>query len=266
MKKNYPGKAKTPTKQDRTELLLPRIRRDDDIFIVSFPRSGNTWMLFILANIMVEVLNLKMKVNFFNIHGFIPDIHVGRDLPEYTGFFPFKRMIKSHSVYHPGYKNVIYIIRDPKNVMVSYYNYMVGLGHYDRPISEFVKDKKLGVPAWSKHVTGWMDGIAAGTRFRIIKYEDFHNEPDKNIKKLGNLIGFDLSDGQVSKVRDNCSFKAMQKLEKETGSLSLRRKNTNIQFIRKGSLTDWENELGAEEVAYIRSVVEKMPYDFGYAQ
>ncbi len=244
--------------------LLPKSRRDDDIFFVSYPRSGITWICFLLANIMVEKLGLDIEVNFFNIHGFVPDIHQGQDIPLDIGFFPFKRMIKSHAHFHSGYKNIIYILRDPRNVMVSYYEFKLGLGEFKGNISSFIKDNKFGITAWSDHVQSWINGVIPGTRFRILKYEDFHSSPEKTVMSIANLIGALLTNDELKRVIKNSSFKNMQKSEEETDSLSIKKYNPNFKFVRKGQATVSEIELSIADISYIKNVAGKLMKKFNY--
>ena len=49
---------------------------ETDVFLVSFPKSGNTWMRFMLANAMVQHSQLDISVNFKSIHQLVPDVHV----------------------------------------------------------------------------------------------------------------------------------------------------------------------------------------------
>jgi hypothetical protein len=244
--------------------LMPKNRRDDDIFIVSYPRSGNTFISFIIANLMVEKLLLPIEVNFFNLHGFIPDIHQGREIPDDMGYFPFKRVIKSHSDFHPDYKNIIYIIRDPRSVMVSYYKYRVGLGNYTGEIGDFIRDKNYGIGAWISHVQSWLDEVMPGTRFVIFKYEDLISEPGANIFKLAKLLGFTLSKEELQAILTRCSFENMQKLEEETGSFSLKKVEPNFKFVRCGSLKEWEVELRDTDLDYIERISRKFIDQFSY--
>lgn len=236
----------------------------DDVFLVSFPRSGNTWLSFILANIMVEKLGLDIEVNHFNIHGFIPDIHMGRDIPLDMGFFPFKRIIKSHSDFNPQYKNVIYILRDPRNVMVSYYKFMIGLGWFDGDISEFIREEKHGISAWAAHVNGWLDNITPGMRFRIFQYEDFKSNIEESTRALARLVGVILSDDTLERIVQNTSFEYMQKLEEDTGSLAVKKHYKDFKFVRDGDNRGWKNELGEEDLFYIRNVAGRLMKKYGY--
>jgi len=44
---------------------------DDDVFVLSYPRSGNTWLRILLANL----LSNRGDVGFANIEKIIPDIY-----------------------------------------------------------------------------------------------------------------------------------------------------------------------------------------------
>src|SRR5271165_3843446 len=74
----------------------------DDIFLVSFPKSGNTWTRFLLGNLM----NPDRPVGFADIESVVPDIAV---FPR-ANFRKLKRprLIKSHDCFDPRYRRVIY--------------------------------------------------------------------------------------------------------------------------------------------------------------
>src|SRR5512135_2277356 len=82
--------------------------RMHDLFLVSYPKSVNTWLRFILANLM----HPDMSVTFSNIEQLAPDIyqHSSNELKGVRD----PRALKSHEYFDPRYKKVIYIVRDPR--------------------------------------------------------------------------------------------------------------------------------------------------------
>ncbi|MBI1194820.1 MAG: hypothetical protein GC138_03105 [Gammaproteobacteria bacterium] len=250
---------------DADMAVMPRIRRDDDIFLVSFPRSGNTWVSFMLANIMIEKLELDVRVNLFNIHGFVPDIHQGQDIPEHTGFFPFKRIIKSHAEFTPDYKNIIYLTRDPRSVMASYHVFLTKLGFVDMSVSEFIRNPSVGIEAWVRHVDGWMNQPVPGTRIRLFSYESFLSDFAGNVQELAFLLGFTLNGEQVDRITDRCSFAHMKELEKTTASLANVRHDKQFAFVRQGSSSSWDDTICEEDIAYIREVAGEWMDRYDYA-
>src|ERR1019366_2584136 len=82
----------------------------DDIFLVSYPKSGNTWTRFLLGNL----LNPDEGITFANVERKVPDIYAEskRTLKK----APRPRLIKSHECFDPRYRRVIYIVRDPRDL------------------------------------------------------------------------------------------------------------------------------------------------------
>src|SRR5258708_8153953 len=85
----------------------------DDIFLVSYPRSGNTWARFLLGNLIYQ----DDPITFSNLESRIPEIYFNRD--RFLRELPRPRMLKSHECFQPHYPRVIYIVRDPRDVAGS---------------------------------------------------------------------------------------------------------------------------------------------------
>ena len=98
-----------------------------DTFVVSYPKSGNTWVRFIIANMLTEEL-VTMK----SVHDFVPDIYTSAD---YINSYESPRFIKSHHPYFTKYPKIIYISRDYRDVVISYYHYQIGLSLFEGTIS-----------------------------------------------------------------------------------------------------------------------------------
>ena len=136
--------------------------RPDDVALVSYPKSGNTWLSFIAANL--QWLN-RQEVNFANINHLIPDIYI-RTRAELAAYDQ-PRLLKSHEYLDPRYPKVIYIVRDPRDVAVSYYHYLIRCGRFDKGqdwgdyIARFIAGRLDSYGSWGDHVGGWL-GRAGG--------------------------------------------------------------------------------------------------------
>src|SRR5438132_5015556 len=125
----------------------------DDVFLVSYPRSGNTWTRFLLGNLIDQ----NDPVTFSNVESRIPEIYFNRD--RFLRALPRPRMLKSHEPFQPHYPRVIYIVRDPRDVAVSFYHHNVKARniHDHYPMSSLVPrfiagelDHKFG--SWRNNV------------------------------------------------------------------------------------------------------------------
>ena len=128
----------------------------DDVFLVSYPRSGNTWTRFLLGNLLYQNRSGHVFQHRVQDPGnlFQPrSIHAALRRP---------RMLKSHECFQPHYPRVIYIVRDPRDVAVSFYHHNVKARNIpdDYPMASFVPrfiagefDRKFG--SWRDNVLSW---------------------------------------------------------------------------------------------------------------
>lgn len=129
--------------------------KNDDIVLASFLKSGNTWLRFIFANIINEYLKLGNRIDFFSIQQFVPDMHK-KELWKIDNYPPFPKIIKTHDMWDSKFKNVIYLIRNPENVMVSYFTYLkeevgLSLAQFDK----FLRNEQYGIEKWLDHVKSY---------------------------------------------------------------------------------------------------------------
>src|SRR5215475_5248641 len=167
----------------RSLVILP-----DDVFLVSFPKSGNTWTRFLLGNLV----NPDQPATFANVHRLIPD-------PTATSKRDFDalrrpRIIKSHECFDPRYPRVIYIVRDPRDVAVSFYYYNLKVrvipdGYsMDEFVERWVAANVVGyadrVGCWEDHVLSWVRLREGKAGFRLVRYEDLLADPVKELTAL----------------------------------------------------------------------------------
>jgi len=249
--------------QNRYIKYLPYNPRHDDVYLVSFPKSGNTWMGFLIANTALSLKNIDRDVNFFNSHHFVPDIHDTRDINNYTLPIGF-RCIKSHSSFNPLYLSVVYVLRHPEDVMVSYYKFMCGLGGYKGTISDFIRSKQYGISAWASHVEGWLSpGNNQSMAIILIRYEDLKADSGIQMQKVFRFFGFHVDDSIKDNVTMKTSFSVMKQMEEDV-YVSGRPIAGDFRFMRKGKSLDNNADLSAVDRSYLREIAGSLMKKFNY--
>lgn len=212
----------------------------DDVYIVEFPKSGITWLSFLIGNINLMLSNMNIKLTFYNVHQIIIDTHQlrGSKIKSKVTSLPPYRFIKSHDEYDPNYLFVIYLIRNPFDVMLSYFKHMGYLG-YSGNFNNFIRDENYGVNAWKNHIESWMGNQDIAQRFMFLRYEDLKNDTHKTIKRIYNNLGITVNDDIYSKAIEYSSFENMKNSEEYYRKTNPRYK---MVFIRKGKIGGIMNE------------------------
>src|SRR5262249_53032518 len=129
--------------------------RVDDLFIVTYPRSGTTWMQMILYQLATDG-----ELDFDHIYQVCPYFEVSRGRSDGFAGAPEPRTFKSHLAYRdiPKGCKYIYVARDGRDVAVSYFHFSrthLGFrGTFDEFFDLFLQGK-VEPASWFEHVKGW---------------------------------------------------------------------------------------------------------------
>lgn len=225
-----------------------------DFFIVSYPKSGNTWLRFIIANLISDEL-ITMK----NLNDFVPGIHNFKDK---INQMDSPRFIKSHFPFLKNYPKTIYIYRDYRDVLVSYYHFQKSQEHFEGNISEFIRQKKHNpFGQWKKHVeTALVHKKKYPDKILILKYEDLLSNPEKEITRIISFCGL-AQKKELNEVIELCSFNSLQKNESQYGKVF---ENKTLTFFRKGKSNQWKEEFSDDDIKYIMNENGALLSKLGY--
>ena len=225
----------------------------DDTFLVSYPKSGNTWARFLIANL----LRPNEQVGFSNIHQIIPGIDVvpHREMLR----FPRPRIIKSHQYFDTRYKRVVYIVRDPRDVALSEYHAQrksKRIGD-DYPIQEFVRSFLAGEScdygSWGEHAASWLSTRYGQAGFLLLRYEDMLRDTAGELSRMAGFLGIHSTSEQIEQAVARSRADKMRKLEKSQASQFNATKDTrqDILFVRNAKAGGWHSELPEASILQI---------------
>lgn len=273
------------------------------VWLASYPKSGNTWFRVFLNNLLSDS-SLPVSINDLSVTTIssnreIIDSYLGLHSSELTAeeidlLRPrvFKRYsdeqegtayIKTHEAWalnsrgNPIFpeeitKGVVYIIRNPLDVAISY------SFHNNEPIDDtiailnddfsklceeegrlFVQTRQL-IRSWSSHVRSWLD--ESKLPVHVIRYEDMLEDPLNSFGSAVNFLDLQYREAEIMKAINNSSFDTLKDMEKKEGFIE-RGANTEV-FFREGKPNEWETGLSLIQANEIVLHHGKFMKRFGY--
>jgi hypothetical protein len=242
--------------------------RPSDTFIVSYPRSGNTWTRFLIANL----LHPSENITFANIERFIPDAEAQSS--RYMKRVPNPRVIKSHQYFDHRYRKVVYIVRDPRDVVISYYNFArkyrsIKDGHpLDLYVSDFVRGSLNSTSwgTWGENVGTWIAARQGNPNFLLLRYEDLIAGTEAGLAALARFLGTDTAPEQLNQAIRLSSADRMRQLEQTQGDawISTKNKRQDVPFIGTALAGKWKSSLSPSAVSEIESAWGPLMVHLGY--
>jgi hypothetical protein len=239
-----------------------------DIFLASYPKSGNTWIRFLIGNL----ISPEDPVTFANVEQRVPSIYAFPDRVLRT----LPRILKSHECFDPRYPKVIYILRDPRDVAVSFYHYNVKVRRIpdDYPMDKFVArfvDATIArdvdrFGSWGDNVLSWVRMRQGKPGFILLRYEDILQNPERELSKVASMLQMEVTPERLSQAVKLSSADRMRTLEKQQSQQWTLTKDSRQDkpFIREARSGGWRKSLSETSVRRIEEAWGATMQDFGY--
>jgi len=229
---------------------------DKDVVLVSYPRSGNTWVRFLIANLLKPA---GIGIDFHNVQEYVPEINRNNDIIE--SLSP-PRVIKSHALHTSSFPKVIYLVRDGRDVYVSYYYYRLKQLDEGLTFSDFLRRNDHFPSLWRDHVESWLRGGQAQPNMQVVRYEDLLSDPESELKKMVEFIGIEVSEDVIKKAVEDSRFDKMREIDQTKG----RKYNLTgtKDFVRKGKSGTWQDEFSQDDIKYFKENAGDLLIHLGY--
>ncbi|MFA1820906.1 sulfotransferase domain-containing protein [Virgibacillus oceani] len=237
------------------------IVQEDDICLVAYPKSGNNFLLF-----LVSMLLYQKKMDWATKGEMIQNV-ASKPIEN----LPTPHLVWSHDSYDSSYPKVIYLVRDPRDVVISYYHHFKKYYGSSRNFDDFFEafmQGNIGYRMWDTNVASWLDKqeeVKHG--FLLIKYEELLENTFKEAQRIVAFLDLDRTAKEINEAVNWASFDNMSALEKKQQHHlkgNTPKSNDNIPFVREGKANKWKSFLSDEQQRQINQSFEKTLSRLGY--
>lgn len=229
------------------------------VFVSSYPRSGNTWLRKLMADLMLQKNGRETDTSLPIHHDrLIPD----RDFNPIPGRLPLEAMpglpVKTHDPFpavsrlYPSGRGPqvrhVYIYRDPADALVSYYHFHL---RYEK-----LKAKLDGMSVddfclrhtgdWKAHLQSYLAAQEGGERVYLLSYEQLSADAVPPLLSLFGWLDYPVTRGQAERAVEHHRFRKLREKEAKDPI------NEKEFFFRKGKVGGGREELREETISRIR--------------
>jgi hypothetical protein len=257
-----------------------------DVVIVSFGKSGRTWLRVMLSGFYQRVYGLSPRslLGFDNFHRrnpAIPRIFFTHDnyIADYTGHRDSKEAFLG--------KKVVLLVRKPQDVAVSqYFQWKFrmrpskkALNDYpahgtEVPVYDFVMMPGAGLPKILDFMNLWAREIPRLGDVLLVRYEDMRSDPAASLRRIVEFMGGPAPEEAIQAAVEFASVENMRAMEEKRtfwmsgGRMTPRdRSNPHSFKVRRAKVGGYRDYFDADQAARIDELVRKeLDPAFGYGE
>lgn len=237
-----------------------RLHGTADFLKCGYPKSGNNWVHFLIANAVVKAAGRNDDVHFRNNHEWL-----STSVPREPPADGFPKMLSNTEPYDAQRyldddTDVLYIVRHPGDVMESFYHYRKYRWNDDvGTFAEFIRSEHWGIPAWKAHVNSW-----EGNWDVLVRFEDLKRDSLAELRRIVELFHREFDDDTLRYSSEQSSFENMRRMETEYGKPSKLGANPSYSFMREGESDRGETAFEASDYRYLERAAGDLLDRFGY--
>jgi len=243
---------------------------DPDVYIVSYPKCGRTWLRVMIQKYGKELGYSPQQFNDKFVLRMLENQIVKFDHDQGT-WVPIPPKIEQLSFNVPKYANkkVVFLVRDPRDVLISsWYHLRYRERIYKKDLASFIRDDLVGIDKVVAFMNMWLVNSSVPSDFFLLTYEEMHADPVASLRRLLEFMGTEVELMASQRAVEESSFQKMRQIELEAkepwlkpGKLGL----SKSMKIRSGRVGTFREELSPGDVEFLDFVIKnelcsRLPY------
>lgn len=237
----------------------------NDVFIASHGRSGDTMLRFPLGEVLSGI-----PTTFDNIQQIVPEIGVHGKA--YTILPGQGRLIKTHEPYNRKYTRAIYLIRDLRDALLSFFARETAVRaihpkykSLDDYIPAFLQGKVSHFGSWQAHVEGWMNSpLAQRGDLLVVRFEDMRRDRFGTLVRCMDFLGKPVDSSAVETAIRNNSLEKMREKEDQAEKFP-KAPGEEGRHVGRGAIEGWRQKLSPRQAQIVDEYASDILKRFGYA-
>lgn len=237
-------------------------RRPGDTYLCSYPKSGRTWLRFMLSAYQVRLFRVDLKLTMANFATVSPNLTLGARMGLRTRL-PHPGMLRVYGTHIPHSlllrgARIIYLERDLRDVLVSYYHHRRARGEIPEGLENYVLSPQ-GLAAAVRYLHGWRQALQQADPARTcrISYEDLLADPAKQLRRCVEFLGLPVAAPLLLQAVQDADADKLRLLEAATGTYDFTpdqlKANPEARHIRKARAGTHLEEMDAALAARIQA-------------
>jgi hypothetical protein len=254
--------------------------------MISYPKCGRTWLRLMVGRTITTHFNLPDEEETLFLrwkrkpHPRVPSITV---IHEDRPMLKAPHELEQTKARYKD-KRVIFLVRDPRDVIVSSYFEMNKRGHihgynpyesrepvFEGNLSEFIQRPEGGFDTILAYYNIWANNRHIPKGFLLVRYENIKTNPQRELRRVLDFLGLqDIPNETIAEAVEYASFDNMRRMEREgkfhTNILKpADRADQESYKTREGKVSGYLNYLSDDEIVLLNQKMQnELSEIYGY--